>query len=49
MSLDKIPFQAEEIKIRQIFRSGELDSYSHTPVPSEKIRTVYGSVTQRLV
>ena len=43
MSLDKIPFQAEEIQIRQIFRSGELDSYSHTPVPSEKIRTVYGS------
>ena len=43
MSLDKIPFQAEEIQIRQIFRSGELDSYSHTPVPSEKIRTVCGS------
>ena len=31
MSLDKIPFQAEEIKIRQIFRSGELDTAIRIP------------------
>lgn len=42
MKLPMHAFDAEEIKIRNIFRSESLDRFSCTPVPSEKIRHVYG-------
>lgn len=43
MSLSMIPFDAEKIKIYQIFKSNEVDTYKELPVPSGKIRKVYGS------
>ncbi|MEF9917407.1 MAG: dihydrofolate reductase family protein [Anaerovoracaceae bacterium] len=43
MSLSMIPFNAEKIKINQIFKSDELDTYKELPVASSKIRAVYGS------
>lgn len=43
MSLPMVPFPAEEIKIKQIFRSRDIDCFKEVPVTSEKIRNVYGS------
>lgn len=43
MSLAMIPFDADKIKINQIFRSEAIDSFENKPVPSEKVRKVYGS------
>ncbi|MDD2980812.1 MAG: dihydrofolate reductase family protein [Hespellia sp.] len=43
MSLSMIPFHAEKIKINQIFKSEELDTYKEMPVASNKIRSVYGN------
>lgn len=43
MSLTKIPFDGQKIKISQIFCSEEVKEYKNPPVPSQKIRNVYGS------
>ena len=37
-----IPFDAEKIKIKPVYRSEELEQCGEIPVPSQKIKTVYG-------
>lgn len=43
MSLPMVPFEGEKIKIRRLFQSEDLEKLENTPVPSEKIRQVYGN------
>ncbi len=42
MNLPMMPFDAEKIKIRPIYQSQELENYIDLPVPSQKIKHIYG-------
>ena len=43
MGLAMVPFDAEKIKIKLLYRSEKLEEWNNIPVKSEKIRKVYGS------
>lgn len=43
MGLAMVPFDAEKIKIKLLYRSEKLEEWNNIPVKSEKIRRVYGS------
>ena len=42
MGLAMVPFDAEKIKIKLLYRSEKLEEWNNIPVKSEKIRKVYG-------